>query len=225
MRYKQQSAYKTLNRAKYEYTTTFKRNKQLLINGNIYRQSLQIIRNEKNKQRREYRNKRYNKVKHLERINEQNINKQNQQQDTNEIEGIIIADQTIPDNYVPEIKKYGNAKLKPEEEEALKLPPKYCIFNQVNKLECQIEAEKCLCKLRWTSKDYEEYTGELDISNYEENNIDNNVLINNVTNSQNKTNGNPFENEIDKTGPSIEQIRSSILRYFAQQIYQINQLH
>ena len=27
--------------------------------------------------------------------------------------------------------------------------------------------------------------------------IDNNVVINNVTNSQNKTNGNPFENEID----------------------------
>ena len=161
MKYKQESAHRTLEKAKRQYTNTFNNNKQHLINSNIYRQSILIIREEKNKQRHKYRNKRIEKVKHLRNKNKQTSNQKHTEKEENDIEGIIIGNQTIPEDYKSKLKKYGDVKLTKDEEEALQLPPKYCVYNKIQKLECQIELEKTLSKMRWSSKDYENTNGEL----------------------------------------------------------------
>ena len=51
MKYKQESAHRSLEKAKRQYSNMFNNNKQILINNNIYRQSILIIGEEKYKQR------------------------------------------------------------------------------------------------------------------------------------------------------------------------------
>ena len=157
MKFKQQSAYRTLERAKRQYTKTNNENKQELVNNNIYREAINTIRNEKKKQRQNHKIKRKRKVKHLERIQDKrNKNNQNKQiQETTKIEGIIIENQEIPQNYEPKINKYGNVNITKDEEEALLLPPKLCVYTDVNKLECETEVEKAMVKLRWSSKKHQ----------------------------------------------------------------------
>ena len=79
---------------------------------------------------------------------------------------------------------------KSEEEAAIKLPPKLCVYNKIESLECKTEIEKSLCKRRWESQDYQERNGEF------EQTVNNEILDNN--HNQNKTTPtNPFENESD----------------------------
>ena len=101
MRHKQESAHRKLETAKNQYTKTFNDNKQQLINSKIYKQTIELVRNEKSKQRHHYKNKRRNKVKHLKKKNQERENKirtehTKQQQEIKSIEGIIIEDQQIP---------------------------------------------------------------------------------------------------------------------------------
>ena len=85
------------------------------------------------------------------------------------------------------MKIYGGAKLNKDEQEALKIHPKMCVFEPVSQLECEIEAEKMCVKLRSNSNDYQNPYGE---------SIDNENRSINIPHSQN--NDNPFADEIDE---------------------------
>ena len=65
-----------------------------------------------------------------------------------EIDGIIIKDQSIPENFSTEPRIYGGVSIT-ETRKELSLPPKYAMYDQVDPVKCQAEIEKALTKLRW----------------------------------------------------------------------------
>ena len=66
-----------------------------------------------------------------------------------ETDGIIIKDQTIPDNYTTQPRIYGGVTIGESEKEAMILPPKFAMYDQINPKKCAAEVEKGLTKLRW----------------------------------------------------------------------------
>ena len=211
MKFKQESAYRELEKTKRKYTKIINDNKQLMCNNNIYKKTIEIIREEKNKQRRRFRNKRVKKVKHLESINRERIitNKQRtEQQETRDIEGITVGNQEIPNNYKTEVRKYGNVKISPEQEEVLKLPPKLCVYEQVSMLECATQVKKSLVKMRWQSKDYQKR------NNGESNTQELDITCQTKKNKNKGTNENPFadelENEEERETLPIDRINKTI---------------
>ena len=66
-----------------------------------------------------------------------------------EIEGVLLKDQEIEEEYTSTPRLYGGIILTNDEQSLLELPPKYAIHEKVNKEHCQAEIEKSLAKLRW----------------------------------------------------------------------------
>ena len=77
-----------------------------------------------------------------------------------EINGIIINDQELTNEYNSEPRIYANIIINQEEKNLLSLTPKYTIFEKVDRWKCEIEIEKALTKYRWEekSKQIEEVT-------------------------------------------------------------------
>ena len=165
MQYKKQSAYRSLHQSKREYTNVITNNKQTLYNHHVHADATKLFREEKHRQRQLYKQKRINKVIHLRKIHfkqKQHNRELHTYEDT--IQGIIVGDQQIPSNYNTKVLKYGNVNINKDEETALQLPPKMCVYQNVTKLDLEIEIEKSMCKFRYTDGDYEQY-GECDFLN------------------------------------------------------------
>ena len=69
-----------------------------------------------------------------------------------EIDGIIVKDQEIPEEYASTPRLYGGINLQSDEQSLLELPPKYATYEKVDKEHCQAEIEKSLAKTRWERK-------------------------------------------------------------------------
>ena len=67
-----------------------------------------------------------------------------------EIQGIIIRDQAIPEGIIKPPKCYGNSQITDAEKEVLMLSPKYAVFDKVDSLDCRAEVEKAMAKYRWS---------------------------------------------------------------------------
>ena len=91
----------------------------------------------------------------------------------NEINGIIIEDQEITDDYTSIPRCYGNVEINSDEQDVLSLPPKYAIFEKVDKIECMAEIEKGLTKMRWNQKSNEDKNKQI-VDRFI--NIDNNTM-------------------------------------------------
>ena len=69
-----------------------------------------------------------------------------------EMEGIILKDQEIPNNFASTPRTYGGVVLDENEQSVLTLPPKFAMFEKINEETCEAEIEKMLAKLRWEEK-------------------------------------------------------------------------
>ena len=67
-----------------------------------------------------------------------------------EVDRIILKDQEIDTStFTSTPQTYGGIALTEEEEQLLSLPPKYAVYEKVDKEKCHAEIEKSLAKLRW----------------------------------------------------------------------------
>ena len=69
---------------------------------------------------------------------------------------VNTADREIPESYSRAPRIYGGAKVNAEEEAALTLPPKFTVYEKVNKQQCLIEIETMVSKYLWTIRKEEE---------------------------------------------------------------------
>lgn len=86
------------------------------------------------------------KVKFLE----QRYGKIKEKRVPDEIKGINIADKEIPTHVTSNPQCYGGSTINEKEQKVLSLPPKFAVYEKVDTVECEIEIEKGLAKLRWT---------------------------------------------------------------------------
>ena len=80
---------------------------------------------------------------------------------------IDTSDRTIPAHYSREPRVYGGAKVTKEEEAALTLPPKFTIYEKVNKEKALVEIESMTAKYLWQLSKEREEECENDVSKNE----------------------------------------------------------
>ena len=81
----------------------------------------------------------------------------------NEVRGIVVDNQRVPDEFSSEPRSYGGVDLTTDRKIALSLPPKYSIHAPIDTTDCEAQVEKGICKLRWSIKSKEaEERGEVD---------------------------------------------------------------
>ena len=78
----------------------------------------------------------------------------------NEIRGIIIKDQDLPETFTSEPRCYGGCVLDANETKIMLLPPKYAVFDKIDPMECEGQVEKGIAKLRWSIKNEEQNENE-----------------------------------------------------------------
>ena len=60
-----------------------------------------------------------------------------------------MKDCELVTEYESEPRVYGNYKLTENENEALRLPPKFAVYRKIEPNDCKAEIEKYFTKLRW----------------------------------------------------------------------------
>ena len=113
------------------------------------------------------------------------------------IDGIIIKDQVITEDFSSEPRVYGYMTINVNECSILILPPNYAVMEKVSETKCQAEVEKGLAKLRW-----ERQQGNDDIVNNKYNFFDVNKNVFNY--SVMKPSDLPFNKRVYLPGPLRE---------------------
>ena len=144
------NAIKTIRKARYSNTATWKQFTPILVKENAIQEFNQILIKEKGEYRERLMEKKKKKVDHLmEKYKVRRII-------PDEVEGIIVRDQEIPACFTKLPKCYGKSEIDEGEQNVLSLPPKYAIYDRVDMLDCRSEIEKGITKYRWTHKEREE---------------------------------------------------------------------
>lgn len=68
-----------------------------------------------------------------------------------EVEGITVADRSIPSTFSSNPRCYGGIELTRQEEKVLCLPPRFAFYEKINLMSCKNQIEKGLAKLRWSA--------------------------------------------------------------------------
>ena len=147
MKWKLEDARKKLKDEKCKNQKQKRMNERILKEQNIYTRFLEVLYDEKSKQRKILKEKRKKKTRFIAR---EFYNKNSVYEDVEN--GIIVDDQIIPNTFESQPRTYGNVDLSEKERQLLTLPPKFAIYEKVNVEQCEIEIEKALTKLRWTER-------------------------------------------------------------------------
>ena len=111
---------------------------------NVNGQFERILESERKLYKTYLRKKRRKKVKFL-----RNKYRRERRIVPDEVDGIIIKDQPIPDDFTTEPRVYGGVNITEPEKELLSLPPKFAMYDKIEPKKCEAEVEKALTKLRW----------------------------------------------------------------------------
>ena len=146
IKWKVTDAVNEMRKAKYENTMTWREIRPVLVAEYILNQYEQIWREEKQIYGRQLRDIKKKKIDHLKA----KFKATTTLPDT--VREITVADQEIPDNFSTDPRVYGGCTLTADEEELLKLPPKFSVYDKVNAIECEIQVEKGITKYRWATQ-------------------------------------------------------------------------
>ena len=99
---------------------------------------------------------------------------------------VSTADREIPESFNREPRVYGGASISEEEKTTLRLPPKYTIYEKVNKQRCNVEIESMVSKYLWQlRKDEDENENEEEASEISCSNEERSISVNEVSNRSN----------------------------------------
>ena len=137
-------AHKEVRRMKYENLKTWREKDDILIREGVLEAFLVVWAKEKTRYRKSLKSQQKRKVKWLckkyqkkkEPLPEQYM-------------GYDFKDQDMGDDFRIETVVYDNVEVSTEEEEALKLHPKFTTYEEVDKTQLMTEIEKSFTKIRW----------------------------------------------------------------------------
>ena len=147
MKWKLADAQKHLNKEKRDNTRIWREEKRTLSEEGIEQDFIRIWEEEKEKQIYCLIQKKNKKVSFLK----EKYRNMNSCDDEDIIEGIVIKDQQLTEEYESNPRCYGGIELSEEEKDALSLNPRFVIFNtniQIEEVEAEIE--KSITKIRWS---------------------------------------------------------------------------
>ena len=147
MKWKYSDAQKSYRNALYFEKKLWKSYSELYNNENITNQYNQLWYKEKNRAMKKCREKRVKKLKWLRETYTTN-NKKDLPPDY--INGICIKDGQLDGEFDQQPAIYGNANLDENEVSAIKMHPKFTVYNKIDPLDCEAEVEKCLTSIRWS---------------------------------------------------------------------------
>ena len=75
------------------------------------------------------------------------------------VRGIVIADQSVPDDFSTAPRCYGGVVMNENELAALSLPPKFAVYSSIDEADCEAQVEKGLNKIRWSVSKQESQAG------------------------------------------------------------------
>ena len=158
IRWKLQDAHNQLRSAQYEKVMAWRREKKLLEESGTLNEFNELWRREITKYGNELNERLARKLQFL-----RNKYQKCRKVIPDEINGIILSDQPLGDEYNSDPRQYGGITLEQDEKATLSLPPKFAIHTKVKGEECQAQNEKSLAKLRWeyTSREREREGDEL----------------------------------------------------------------
>ena len=135
--------------------------KKLVKNSRPYRKFMSKLRQEEQSRKQKMTEKYKKKVEHLRKKykSDKNLQQEDVPEDIQEFSDSLVFDkkkydQLERDSY--EIKTVGDIKLTSQEEQILKLHPKFCIVGQLQEIEFEQEQESALAKLRMEFRKSEE---------------------------------------------------------------------
>ena len=147
MRSRIRNAYKDLRRNRYENNKIWREESKTLAHESILDEYMTIWSVEKEWIRSNLKTKRKKKIKWLMEKYKPNI------VIPDHYKGYSIKDQDLGNEFERSYKRYGEVELTEIESEALKLHPKYTIFDKVDLTIFEAEVEKSLAKVRWERGD------------------------------------------------------------------------
>ena len=143
MKWKYEDSQKLYRNGMYEENKLWRRYQPTLIDHNIINEYNEIWGIEKAMVMKKYRVIRKKKIKWL-------VGKYKCKDNIPDyINGIRIKDVEIDNSYDKEINAYGGVVLNDAEKNALKLHPKFSIYDKIDLIECEVEVEKTLAVIRW----------------------------------------------------------------------------
>ena len=78
----------------------------------------------------------------------------------NSVHGIVIADQSIPNDISTAPQWYGGVVMNKNQLAALWLPPKFIVYSGIDEADCEAQVKKGLAKLRCSVSRQESQAGE-----------------------------------------------------------------
>ena len=137
-------AYKEMRRNKYENTKAWREKDDILIQEGVLEGFLVTWTKEKMRYKKMMKDKMKKKITWLE--------KKYKKKETplpDEYEGYSFKDQELGEEFKTSAIVYDNIELSTEEEEALKLHPKFTTYEDIDKVKIGAEIEKSFTKIRW----------------------------------------------------------------------------
>ena len=143
IQWKYEDSIKELRKEKYNQTKVWRECKPTLDRNNKTEEYNEIWIREKRRLKQKYKEKMEQKVKHLR----QKYGYRRELPD--EVEGVIIKDQELPEEFESNPRCYDNVEITDEEKKVLLLPPKFTVYENVDVIKTIAEIEKGMVKLRW----------------------------------------------------------------------------
>ena len=144
IRWKMIDSMNELRKAKRENTSTWREVRPLLVSEHVLGAYENLWTVEKTEYARYLRKNKSSKIEFLKKkfCRETLL--------PDQLRGVIIADQDIPEEFTSSPRTYGGTTISEDEEQLLSLPPNFSIYDRVDSTECEAQVEKGLSKLRWT---------------------------------------------------------------------------
>ena len=168
-------------------TLEWRRNIEILKEFRINKSMKKIAKSERTIQKCTLKREKKKKIEFLKRRRENEADNRDQYRSNREYlcSTVITHDQEVPVTFDNEARIYGRAEVNEKEMAALRLPPKYTVYEKINKERCQIEIESMVTKYRWEMmKEKENNTVRTDSVN-----VDLDLAGDENTNNKNETEG------------------------------------
>ena len=141
---------------------------EVLNKYNVTNSVKKLVASESENELKRQRDVKKKKVKHLTEIKENEVNEvtHNKRRITvnNLYKTVNTADREIPESYSREPRIYGGAKINNDEKATLQLPPKFTVYEKINKQKCNVEIECMVSKYLWSLRKEDESNDENETS-------------------------------------------------------------
>ena len=150
MEWKYQDAKRVLKERKLCHTRMWREEGRVLEQHGVSQRFSAIWEVEKCERRIELNTKKDNKVAFLlNKYRMERAAENERRSNVDVVRGINMCDKVLSDRYESRPRCYGKVELTRDEQSVLSLTPRFSVYDRVDRVDCEVELEKCFTKLRW----------------------------------------------------------------------------